>query len=123
MLCRIGAWKSTDFVKIGKTSGLVASRKRRTEKANSLEASRTLRDDLEGLKHYACSVFRGLERLKHYACSVFCGLEGLKHYACNVFCGPGDATQPSNVARESYPGPPEPYNFYMITNNIYWVCD
>ena len=46
-------------------------------------------------------------------------LEGLKHYACSVFCGPGDATEPSAVARESYPGPPKPYNFYMITNNIY----
>ena len=75
---------------IDKNSGLEASRKRWIEKTSGLEASRTLRDDLEGLKHYACA----------------------------VFCGPGDATEPSNLARESYPGPPEPYNFYVITNNL-----
>ena len=79
---------------IDKNSGLEASRKRWIEKT-SLEAYKTLRDDLEGLKHYACI----------------------------VFCGPGDATEPSGVARESYPGPPKPYNFYMITNNIYWDWD
>ena len=28
------------------------------QKASGLEASRTLRDDLEGLKHYACSGFK-----------------------------------------------------------------
>ena len=75
-----------------KTSSLEASRKRWIEKTSGLEASRTLRDDLEGLKHYAC----------------------------NVFCDPGDATEPSRVASNRYPGPPKPYNFYMITNNIYW---
>ena len=80
---------------IDKNNGLEASRKRWIEKANGLEASRTLRDDLEGLKHYACS----------------------------VFCGPGDATSPSRVANKGYPGPPKPYNFYMITNNIYWDWD
>ena len=111
-----------------------------------MEASRTFRDDLEGLKHYACSVFRGPgdatspndvaresypgppKPYNFYMITnniywdwdywIVCGLEGLKHYACSVFCGPGDATEPSRVARESYPGPPKPYNFYMITNNI-----
>ena len=38
-------------------------------------------------------------------------------------CGPGDATEPSEVANKGYPGPHKPYNFYMITNNIYWDWD
>ena len=80
---------------IEKTTGLEASRMRWIEKTSSLEASRTLRDDLEGLKHYACS----------------------------VFCGPGDATRASKVASSRYPGPPKPYNFYMITSNISWDWD
>ena len=50
-------------------------------------------------------------------------LGGLKHYACSVFCGPGDATSPSKVANSTYPGPPKPYNFYMIASNIYWDWD
>ena len=50
-------------------------------------------------------------------------LGGLKHYACDVFWGPGDATSLSEVADNPYPGPPKPYNFYMITNNIYWDWD
>ena len=47
----------------------------------------------------------------------------LKHLACSFFCGPGAATELSKVANNPYPGPPKPYNFYMITNNIYWDWD
>ena len=43
---------------IDKNTGLEASRKRCIEKTSGLEVSRTLRDDLEGLKHYACSGFK-----------------------------------------------------------------
>ena len=43
--------------------GLEVSMKRWTEKTSSLEVSRTLRDDLEGLKHYACSGFKASGRL------------------------------------------------------------
>ena len=44
---------------IDKNNGLEASRKRWIEKTNGLEASRTLRNDLKGLKHYACNVCCG----------------------------------------------------------------
>ena len=64
---------------IDKNNGLEASRKRWIEKTSDLEVSRTLWDDLEGLKHYACS----------------------------VVCGPGDAKEPSSVANIPYPGPPK----------------
>ena len=47
---------------MAKTVGLEVSMKRWTEKTSSLEVSRTLRDDLEGLKHYVCSGFEASRR-------------------------------------------------------------
>ena len=41
-------------------------------------------------------------------------LEGLKHYACIVFRSLARATTPSNVASECYPGPYRSSLFYMI---------
>ena len=41
-------------------------------------------------------------------------LEGLKHYACSVFTSLARATRPSSVASESYPGPHRSSLVYMI---------
>ena len=41
-------------------------------------------------------------------------LEGLKHYACSVFIGLARATTPSNVDSGRYPGPHRSSLFYMI---------
>ena len=128
-------------------TSLGAPRKLRIEKSSGLEASRTLQDDLKGLKHYACIVFCGLGDAtspsgvannpypgppKPYNFYMIINniswdwdydLEGLKHYACSVFCGPGDAPSLSDVANSTYLGTPKAYNFYMITYNISWDWD
>jgi len=41
-------------------------------------------------------------------------LEGLKHYACSVFRSLARATSRSEVASDSYPGPHRSSLFYMI---------
>ena len=41
-------------------------------------------------------------------------LEGLKHYACSVFKSLARATTPSNLDSEGYPGPHRSSLFYMI---------
>ena len=41
-------------------------------------------------------------------------LEGLKHYACSVFGSLARATGASNVASEGYAGPHRSSIFYMI---------
>ena len=41
-------------------------------------------------------------------------LEGLKHYACSVFGSLARATGRSNVASGCYPGPHRSSLFYMI---------
>ena len=41
-------------------------------------------------------------------------LEGLKHYACSVFKSLARATTPSGVDSECYPGPHRSSFFYMI---------
>ena len=54
--------RSPGVAGLGEDSGMEASRKRWTEKTRSLESSRMLRDDLEGLKHYDCSGFKASRR-------------------------------------------------------------
>ena len=62
VFAELGFWENEFGVAQIWDQGPEDSRKRWTEKTSSFEASRTLRDDLEGLKHYACSGFEASRR-------------------------------------------------------------